>query len=163
MITSELDLHKGIENYDRLAEIFKVAVSKNFDNYDVIYCDYLGKPSDLAEFCTSGLKNDKMGFCIGFDKTSPRIAILPIKQNLLSYGQPIFLEASDINKIEVGKLRKVLRIYTNIYDNKPIDLHISSRIRDTKRKQFLPISQTTYVNNFYCYLKQSGLTTRFTI
>ncbi|MFV0520772.1 MAG: hypothetical protein ACK5LY_10980 [Lachnospirales bacterium] len=158
----EILIKQGISNYDRLSEIFKVAIEET-KYFKFVYCDYGLNQPNFNDNSNLKLSNKELGFCIGFNSKTFEIKLLPVNKNLLIYSELITLKPEDITKIEISKFTHILTIHSPLFVNKKMIFNLFENVSSLNKNHFLEIEQALPHMAFMEFLKKSSIKIKYIV
>ena len=94
-------------------------------------------------------------YAIGYDKNENEIVVLPIDLDLETYGTPVYLKHSDIDKAKISWLSKEITIRDKRLPKKYIQFNVPEMINQDPDNVVVPIKQDEKAKEFTEFFKKS--------
>ena len=142
-----------LANYAKVCELFK-RVIPDHSRFSVVYgCGVdVGMTNFIVVRKTTYAYSS---YAIGFDINGEEIVILPVDIDIETYGTPIYLKKSEIDKAKISWLSKEITIRDKRLPKKYIQFNVPEMINQDPDNVVIPVKQDEVAKKFMEFFKKN--------
>ena len=142
-----------LTNYKKVQELFNKVIPDH-SRFSVVYgC---GVDVGMTNFVVVRKTTyTYSSYAVGFDTGGEEIVILPIDIDMESYGSPVYLKKSEIDKAKISWLSKEITIRDKRLPKKYIQFSVPEMINQDPDNVVIPVKQDEEAKRFAEFFKKS--------
>ncbi|MCP1223250.1 hypothetical protein [Sebaldella sp. S0638] len=141
-----------LENYSGICELFNKVIPDH-RRFSVVYA--CGVDVGMTNFIVVRKTTyTYSSYAVGFDTNEAEIVILPIDIDMETYGTPVYLKKSEIDKAKISWLSKEITIRDKRLPKKYIQFNVPEMINQDPDNVVIPVKQDEEAKKFMEFFKK---------
>ena len=142
-----------LANYKKLCDLFNKAVP-DYSRFLVVYgC---GVDVGMADFIVVRKTTyTYSSYAVGYDNNENELVILPVDTDIETYGIPVYMKKSDIDKAKISWLSKEITIRDRRLPKKYIQFSVPEMINQDPDNVVIPVKQNEEAKRFTEFFKKN--------
>lgn len=142
-----------LANYKKICDLFNKAVP-DYNRFSVVYgC---GVDVGMADFVVVRKTTyTYSSYAVGYDNNENELVILPIDTDIETYGMPVYMKKSDIDKAKISWLSKEITIRDGRLPKKYIQFSVPEMINQDPDNVIIPVKQNEEAKRFTEFFKKN--------